>query len=218
VAFKGKNYYTKDYDGLKLVLDTGAPKDAAHPWNAGYTLLLKSFTDSLFVNSDGTLDPGKLRADQLHKLDFDVKGPLGASLSWSVTGGLDLNVSNQGFFDPTELKFNEDFYGYMAETLGGSLNWFPRGPEGPSLSPGYTGTLRQYSGRLIRNPGGAFTQGKQADTEHKLSLNGRWPLRPWAALTAGLDYESVQSNQAFVQRMRNTYDIQRARLGADLRY
>jgi hypothetical protein len=94
----------------------------------------------------------------------------------------------------------------------------PRGPDGPSLSPGYSLTLRNYTGRFIRNPDGSYTSGKQADVEHDLTLGARWPLKNWFAITGGVDYDAVHSNQSYILVIRNTYDVFRARLGVDLRY
>jgi hypothetical protein len=215
----GKNYYSKDYDGWKFVVGTEAKKDSALLWTFDYTLLLKNYTDSYLETKDKKpdLDAG-LRRDQLHRFDGGLQGPLGHQMAWGVDLGFDLNLSNQGYLDPTTFVFDQDFYGYFSETLGGSLTWFPRGPEGPSLTPAYSLTLRNYTGRSIRNPSGEFTAGKQADTEHTVSLNGRWPLLKWAALTGGMDYYSVQSNQAFVLRIKNTFDVFRAKLGVDLKY
>ena len=200
----GKNYYSKDYDGTKLSLGLASTQEARLPWDLNYSLLLKDYTDSYLVKVDGTLDAGALRHDQLHHLDGDLLGMLGEKIAWGAQAGFDANVSDQGYFDPTELQFNEDFYGYLAESLGGNLTWLPRGQDGPTLGLVYVFTLRNYTGRLVRNPDGQFTQGKQADTEHLLSLSGRWPLYRWMAVTSGVDYDSVQSNQAFVTRIKNT--------------
>jgi hypothetical protein len=215
----GKNYYSKDYDGWKLSLDTEGAKDTRLPWTLGYVLLFKGYTDSLYVNDDGTLDRDHMRADLLQRLDGSLQGPLGAHLAWGADLGLDWNLSNQGYMDPNRPDvFNSDFYGYYAETLGGSLTWLPSGPEGPSVTSGYDITLRNYTGRKIRNPDGEYTAGIQADTENTVSLAGRWPLLKWAALTGGMDYYTVQSNQAFVLRIKNTFDVFRAKLGVDLKY
>lgn len=213
-----KNYYSKDYDGWKLSLDAEAAKDTRWPWSFGYTLLLKNYTDSYVVKKDGVLNLGLLRADQLHRFDGTLLGAFGEKAAWNVSAGLDLNVSNQGYFDPAVLLFNEDFYGYVAESLGLGLTWMPKGQEGPTLTPSYSITNRTYTGRLVRWPNGDFTQSKQADLEHRLGLDSRWPLRKWVAATAGVDYLSVLSNQSFTTRIKPTYDVFRANLGFDLSY
>jgi hypothetical protein len=213
-----RDYYSKDYDGWKVDLETAAPQDNRLQWSLGYTLLMRNFTDALFVNTDGTLDLSTLRHDQLHRVSAGLQGLWSEKLAWSTLAGFDMNVSNEGYFDQNFLVFNPDFYGYYSESLGGGLTWMPWGLDGPSLSPGYTFILRNYTGRLVRNPDGSFTLGKQADTEHDVTLSGRWPWRKWLAFTGGVDYDAVQSNQGFVSAIRNTYDVFRVRLGVDLRY
>ena len=215
----GKNYYDKDYNGLKLVLDTESAKDAKHPWTAGYTFLLKNYTDAYLDSKKNKPDvPSGLRQDQLHRLETSCLHALSPQWGGALNLGLDLNLSNMSYLDPGTTDYDADFYSYHSETLGGSLTWFPRGEEGPTLSPHYSLTSRNYLGRSIRKPDGDYTQGKQADIEHRLGLDGRWPLVKWAALTAGVDYYSVQSNQAYVARINNTFDVFKASLGADLRY
>jgi hypothetical protein len=219
---ENKNYYSKDYDGWKLSLDTEGSKEAALPWTFGYTLLLKNYTDNYLETDQLKPDVHEgLRRDQLHRLEGGLQGLLGKQWAWGADLGYDLNISNQNYRDPAftaKKDFNVDFYGYYAETLGGKLTWMPRGPEGPSLTPSYSLTLRNYTGRRIRNFDGSFTDGTQADTEHDLGLNGRWPLQKWAALTGGMEFYSVQSNQAFVLRMMNSFDVFKAKLGVDLSY
>jgi hypothetical protein len=95
-----KDYYSKDYSGWKLDLATASHRDVDLPWTLAYTLLIRNFTDDLYVNPDGTLDLNTLRHDQLHRLDASLQGLWTPKLAWSTQAGFDMNVSNEAYFDP----------------------------------------------------------------------------------------------------------------------
>jgi len=225
VVVNGKDYYSKDYDGWKLTLGATADKEARLPWSLNYTLLFRNYTDSYRIQGTGpgdqigVLDLTTLRHDMLNHVEAAMQGALSQHFAWGTTAGFDWNISNEGFFDVTQpADFNADFYGYISEILGLSLTWLPGAADGPSLTPSYLLTNFNYTGRLIRQPDGTFTQGVEEDIQHRLGLDGRWPLRPWVALTGGVSYTSVQSNQEFISSLRNSYELFKANLGLDMSY
>lgn len=207
---QNKNYYTKDYNGLKLSLDVASPKKQAFTWDSGLVWLSKGYTDSYQVKKDGTLDLGLLRGDNLLRWDANAGLERGA---WKLYGGpgVDWNTSNQNFFDPGSNTPVLDFYGYLATTLTLGLSW--KGWHDLVLDGNIRFTNRVYSGRSIRNSDGAYTQGKQADFEQDYSLEAAYPL-PWGlAAVAGFDYLNVQSNQGFQSKILTTYDLTKVSLG-----
>ncbi len=200
VVVEDKNYYSKDYNGWKLTLGADSDKNARLPWSVNYTLLFRDYTDAYLIQGNGSsqqvglLDLTTLRHDMLHHVEAGMQGAFNQHFAWGTTAGFDWNVSNQGFFDINQPdKFNSDFYGYISEMLGLAVTWFPGASDGPSLTPSYTITNLNYTGRLIRWTDGTFTQGIEEDIQHRLGLDGRWPLRPWIAVTGSVSYLSVQS-------------------------
>lgn len=219
---QGKNYYSKDYDGLKATLSAKSAATAPLPWNASFTFLNKGYTDSYLLKkvsgpngetTDGTLDLGALRADQLLRLAGDIGLALGTAFSLGVDAAWDLNLSDQNYFDPVFDQGVLDFYGYNSVGGGVSLNWLPRGPEGPSLSVRAGLANRVYSGRPVRDPDGTYRQGKEADLEQDYSLDFGWPVGLGLSVVGGLDWFNALSNQGYAPGTLPAYDLFSTTLG-----
>lgn len=224
---KGKNYYTKDYHGLKASLEVAGPEKSALPWVASLTWLGKAYTDSYLLKrvkaaaggetTDGTYDLDTLRFDQLLRLGADLGFGLPAGLRGGVDLSVDWNLSNQNYFDSAYNQGVLDFYGYLAVGGGLSLSWLPWGADSLSVAARAGVNNRSYSGRLIRNPDRRYAKGTQADFEQSYSLDLSYPfLAEGLSAVAGAGFFSVLSNTGFAGQAPTSYELFTTTLG--LRY
>jgi len=218
-----KNYYTKDYNALKLSVSERSPVKAPLVWNAGFTWLLKAYTDSYVVKkvdgangptTDGTLDLDMLRADHLLRLAGDLSWAPGANFILATDLGVDWNVSNQNYFDAVATRGTLDFYGYVNTGGGLKLTWLPSGEQGPRLSLRGGLGVRAYTGRLARTIGSGYFTSQQMDIEETLDLDSAWPLPvKGLAVVGGLGYDVVISNQSYSPGTLSNYQLFNASLG-----
>lgn len=222
-----KNYYSKDYNALKATLAAKSPAKTALPWDLSFTWLSKAYTDSFLLKkvsaagggetTDGTLDLDALRADQLLRLTGDISMGLGSTMALTLDYDLDWSLSNQNYFDPVFNQGVLDFYGYLSNGGGLSLQWAPQGNDGLIALVRAGLTNRVYSGRLVRNPDQSYTQGTQADLEQSYSLDLSYPFFvPGLTLVAGTSWFNALSNQGYSPGSTASYDIFEANAG--LRY
>jgi hypothetical protein len=214
-----KNYYVKDQEIGKFDLEATFLPSERGQIRLAYSLDNKAYTDAYYINPDGTLNLGTLRSEQLHQLSLRARKAAG---NWARGLQFDavLNQGNQNSFDYLQNIFFEDFYSYRSFSLKPELSWLAQGkPDGHRVSLSYEGLLRDYAHRSIRTPGGAKTQGVQADVEHRIGLDGVW-VSPWWGVKFYLDlgYRVARSNQAYEPGVKYSYDLFTSQAGLAYRY
>jgi hypothetical protein len=212
-----RNYYSKDYNGLKLNADLNSSAKQRLSWDSGVMWLLKGYTDALLIAQDGTFDQDVLRSDSLLRWDLNSRYALNERWDLRASYDLDWNSSNQNFFDGAFNQPVMDFYSYLSNGVVLGLGWKSAGQTHVDLSAGLTN--RVYSGRSIRNPDGTYTQGVQADVEQTYALDGSCPVKwvPGLDLVSGVSWFFANSNQGYEGTLRSTYDIFKANLGVTYR-
>jgi hypothetical protein len=222
----GKNYYTKDYQGLKASLNAKSGK-GQRVWSTELTYLAKAYVDNYLVRrvpgpngdtSDGTLDLDSRRFDQLLRLGGSLTHASSETTTLSLDLGVDWNLSNQNHFDLVYTTAVLDFYGYVSTNLGLRLAWTPGGAGGPrfSLRPGVG--VRAYTGRRDRGHNGAYFTSLQRDTELSLALDYSQPLPvKGLSVVAGASLMSVQSTTGFAPGALPDYDLFTGTLGLNYR-
>jgi hypothetical protein len=211
----GKNVATKDHQAVKVSLQGKGKEKEGIPYEAGFSLLSKDYTDCYVVKKDGTLDSSTKRQDMMAqgKLGFEV--PLQAWRPGFDMEGALLN-SNQAAFDPAYNKYQKGFYDVISFEAGPSLGWWDNGsPSGSGAKLAYKWGTRSYSGRLIRTESGAYALGMQEDMEHRLSVDGRWAFAKHFALLGGASGLWARSNQGYERTLRANYEIYAANLGLE---
>lgn len=214
----GKNVATKDYDALKLLLES------RHQWEDGaraaaaLTLQRRAYSDSYLVNADGTLDLNRLRADSLAGLSLSGGLPWGEGRELGLDLGADWQGSEQGYFDQGPKKSVPDYYGNASLSLGLRLSQALGGPKsGHRLGLGYSLLGRAYTGRLARKADGAYTDMKQADLEQGLTADLRLALMPHVAMVGGGGARFVSSNNAYDLGARGTFTLFSLALGLEVK-
>jgi hypothetical protein len=215
---ENKNYYAKDYQGAKWNLEAKLGLRKELEFRALYQGIWKKYTDGYLVQNDGTFDLTTLRQDNFNQVSLGVSSFLLESLQADLGLEYQVNQSNQGFFDLFQNKFLTGYYDYAAFSFSPSLRYLFSGkPEGHSLKLGYQMVLRNYPGRFIKSSDGAYSLGKQADTENALSLDGRFALNNQWAVVAGAAGRFVRSNQQFEAFVKSSYDIIGLNLGVEFK-
>jgi hypothetical protein len=218
----GKNYYTKDYNALKVNLNVVGNPQGRLPWTLALSWLGRGYTDSYLYDtaSDGSVlgsvTPSKspLRAESLLRVGGDVRYAFNEAWSLLSDLGVDYNASNFNYFDTVAFVGYSDYYGYHSTHGSLGLSW-RKAQDGPGVVLKAELTNRVYTGRPIRNPDGSYTEGKQADLEQVYSLDFDAPLGKGFALVGGMNWTNVLSNQGF-PLPRPSYDLFSSSLG--LRY
>jgi hypothetical protein len=222
----GKNYYTKDYQGLKASLNARSGKGST-VWSTELTWLGKAYVDNYLLRringaggetTDGTLDLDKRRFDQLIRLGAALTQVSSQTTTLSFDLGVDWNLSGQSYFDQTLLQGVVDFYGYVNPRGGMSLSWEPQGSEGPRYSLRTGLGVRAYTGRTIRFSDGSYGSTKQSDIELSLDLGYSQPLPVQGlSLVAGTGLTRVRSNTSFTPGTLPEYDLYTTTLGLKYR-
>lgn len=219
-----KNYYTKDYNGMRASADLKGPKDGRLGWGLGLSWLGRFYTDNYLYDVapngqvQGSVTPSKnpLRAEHFWRAALDAGYALAPGWSLAADLGFDWNVSNMNHFDFAFNQGTADFYGYHSTGGGLRLAWLPWGPEGTRFSFRAGLLNRVYTGRPIRHANGTYTEGKQADVEQDLRFDLDAPIGANFSVVGGASWLNVLSNQSLEAGVRNTYDLFGATLG--LRY
>jgi hypothetical protein len=220
-----KNYYVKDYNGTKGILEA---KTEMGSWGMDlrYSLLLKGYTDNYSPAKDGTVDYNAARLDYYHTLEADLGGQVSDNLKLGLDFTGIMNSSNAVFYDASSSllssggfydKYLPDFFSYTSASLRPSARWYFSGkPDGHNLGLTYGALFRNYAGRPIRGTTGVYAEGKQADLEHSLSLDFLAALSQHFSLIGGLSHVWATSNQLFESPIMTNYRLLSANLG--LRY
>jgi hypothetical protein len=216
VDTENKNYYTKDFQGLKLGLQGNAALPRGLSMDLSYNLLFKAYTDSYLTQANGSLNLTSKRQDFFETLDLLLQDPL--TSHWLL--GLDINgvsnLSNQNYFDSDYNQYMAHYYDFASAAFKPQATYeFQGNPQGHSLHVYYQALLRQYMGRLIRNPDGSYAQGLQADVEHSFGADGVYVLNRSWSLVGGLNWQFVRSNQLYEQSLKENFGLFAANLGLE---
>ncbi len=220
--YGGKNDATKDYNGLKITVESRHNLSESLGGRIVVSELVKAYTDSYQVNKGGTVDlaDDKKRNESTFTLGFD--GEMAAWAGARAELGLEYqnNSSAQAYFDAgsTPPQFIPDYYGYNSFSFSPSYHQPIGGAKsGHSVTLGYDMTLRAFSGRLARSASGAYLNDKQADLENDFSLDGRYALFPHWSMVAGGAYRVVSSNNQYDLGAKNNFSLYTLNLGLEFR-
>lgn len=214
----GKNAASKDYDGLKLSLESRHALGANAGGRLAVSELLKAYSDDYQVNSDGTRDLNAAKKRNESTLTLSADGDVAAWAGARAEASLEyqLNASNQAFFDTSVNKFVPDYYSYNSFSFSPSYRQPIGGPKsGHSVSLGYQLTLRNFSGRLARSSSGAYLSEKQSDLENAFTLDGRYALFTHFSAVGGAALRSVSSNNQYDLGAKNNFTLYTLNLGLE---
>jgi hypothetical protein len=213
----GKNLATKDYDGVKVLLESRHRPSSAWGGRLAANALLKAFPDAYVAASDGTLTGEK---GTENTLTFNLDVDRAAYRGGRATLGLEaqVNSSNRSFFDLGQRKFMADYYGYSCYSVSPSYVQPLYGEKsGHQISLGYDLTQRSFNGRLARDAAGAYTSQLQVDLEQSLFLDLRFALaNGWSAVGGG-SLRNISSNNAYEFRAANSYTLLNLNLGLEFK-
>lgn len=214
----GKNSATKDYDGLKLSLESRHALSADLGGRLAVSELLKAYSDAYFVNTDGTLDLNPAKRRNESTLTFSADGDMAAWGGARAEASLEvqLNSSNQAFFDSTVNQYVADYYSYNSFSFSPTYRQPIGGAKsGHSASLGYQLTLRSFSGRLARSASGQYLSEKQTDVENAFTLDGRYALFSHFSAVGGAALRSVSSNNQYDLGAKNNFTLYTLNLGLE---
>jgi len=214
----GKNSATKDYNGLKLSLESRHALSETLSGRVVLSELLKDYSDSYLVNADGTLDlaDGKRRSDSTLTLSADGDLAAWAGARASAELELQLNSSNQAYFDAGIRKPIADYYSYTSFSFSPSYRQpFGGKKSGHSATLGYQLTLRNFSGRLARSASGAYTNDKQSDLENAFTLDGRYQLFKHWSMMGGTALRMISSNNQYDLGAKSNFTLYTLNLGLE---
>jgi hypothetical protein len=217
----GQNSATKDYDAWKLFAESRHKLSDALAGRLALTGLFKAYTDSYIVNADeaqGTLDLDKdrRRSEQTYTVDLEASLAAWAAASADLGLELQLNGSDQNYFDSGQDQVVKDYYGYRSFSFSSAYHQPLGGPQsGHSVSAGYQLVLRSFTGRLARTSDGTYTGSTETDLENVFSLDGRYALaRQWAVVGGG-DLHFISSNNLYDLGVRNNFTLYTLNLGLE---
>lgn len=234
----GGKYYFREYPNFKslisLATQTAAEENEKdqHAWgptfryirkfgaklllSLSYDFLFKHFTDKLTIDSDGVLIDGKNRKDKVHYFSLNGDYGLGNSLILGLDGEIELNNSNQNYYDTmdTPLALGDDvfvphYFNYNRYEIKPSLTYrFPlAGEKNILLKLAYAYTLRDYPNRNVKNSAGTYKSDTQEDRIHAGFLNISFPLTRKLSFLINADYMHNISNMKYEKYYRYDYDI-----------
>lgn len=214
----GKNYYTKDFDGIRFNLGAEAATPLGVSLTASYNLQLKSYTDNYLIRQDGTLNLTTLRSDSFHLIQAEGAWSPGAAAVLSLGLEGTINQSNQSYFDQDFNLYLPLYYDYNSVSVEPSFSWFfQKSPTGHRVTLGYGALFRQYQGRRIRWADGTYTEGMQSDVEQTVRADAHYSINRNFDVVAGAKGLFVTSNQEYVTGLRAAYTLVSGSLGLQYR-